>query len=293
MIQEIAPHKLNNQYEPRKVENGDFIIYSESGCVLVYKEENSFRLPVISEKNGSFVNSWNENIDTEALIYLFKVDDKAYFWDRNTRIEVDKTPDGTEYVHMQMLSRMEPKWQGFAGASAVHLINWYRSMKYCGICGGERIHDSKERMMYCPHCKDMQFPKICPVVIVGVIKGDKILLTKYADRGRFARFALIAGFAEFAESIEETVYREVKEETNLDVKNLHFYRSQPWAFSSSLLMGFFCELDGEDHIAFNDNELSTAVWMPPEEMPEDTDHISLTAEMMQQFRKYGRDVLIR
>ena len=83
------------------------------------------------------------------------------------------------------------------------------------------------------------------------------------------------------------------EETNLHVKNLHFYRSQPWAFSSSLLMGFFCELDGEDNIAFNDNELNTAVWMPPEEMPDDTDHLSLTAEMMQQFKKYGRDVLTR
>ena len=52
------------------------------------------------------------------------------------------------------------------------------------------------------------------------------------------------------ETIEETVHREVMEEVGLKVKNPTYYKSQPWSFSGTLLMGFFCELDGggrDDH----------------------------------------------
>ena len=58
------------------------------------------------------------------------------------------------------------------------------------------------------------------------------------------KYALLAGFNETGESIEETVRREVMEEVGLKVKNLRYYKSQPWSFTDTLLMGFFCELDG-------------------------------------------------
>ena len=65
------------------------------------------------------------------------------------------------------------------------------------------------------------------------------------------RYALIAGFAEIGETIEETVQREVMEETGVKVKNIRYYKSQPWPFSDSLLFGFFCELDGSDEISMD------------------------------------------
>ena len=40
--------------------------------------------------------------------------------------------------------------------------------------------------------------------------------------------------------------REVMEEVGLPVKNIRFYKSQPWSFSSSLLSGFYCDLDTDD-----------------------------------------------
>ena len=57
----------------------------------------------------------------------------------------------------------------------------------------------------------MEYPKICPAVIVGVTDHDRIVLTKYAGRA-YKKYALIAGFAEIGETIEDTVRREVKEE---------------------------------------------------------------------------------
>lgn len=78
---------------------------------------------------------------------------------------------------------------------------------------------------------------------------------------------MIAGFAEVGETIEETVHREVMEEVGLKVKNLHYYKSQPWSASSTLLMGFFCEADGDDEIRLDKSELAEARWCPRAEVP--------------------------
>jgi NAD+ diphosphatase len=129
----------------------------------------------------------------------------------------------------------------------------------------------------------MIFPKIAPAVIVGVINGDKILLTKYANR-EYKRYALIAGFNEIGETIEETVRREVMEEAGLYVKNLKYYKSQPWGFDSNLLMGFFCEVDGSDKIRLDEHELSEAEWVDKENIPDYGENLSLTHEMMMVFK---------
>jgi NAD+ diphosphatase len=125
----------------------------------------------------------------------------------------------------------------------------------------------------------MIFPKIAPAVIVGVTNGDKILLTKYANR-EYKRYALIAGFNEIGETIEETVKREVMEEAGLHVKNIRYYKSQPWGFDSNLLMGFFCEVDGSKHIVMDEHELSEAEWVNRSDIPDYKEHLSLTHEMM-------------
>ena len=133
----------------------------------------------------------------------------------------------------------------------------------------------------------IEYPKICPAVITAVRNGNKLLLSKYAGR-EYVHYALIAGFTEIGETIEETVKREVMEEVGLKVKNLHFYKSQPWSFSGTLLFGFFCDLDGEDTISLDEEELSMAVWMERENIPDDPEQISLTREMMTVF-KNGED----
>ena len=139
-------------------------------------------------------------------------------------------------------------------------------------------------MLHCPKCGLVEYPKICPAVIVGITNGDKIVLSKYAGR-EYKKYALIAGFAEIGESIEDTVRREVYEEVGLKVKNLQFYKSQPWSFTDTLLFGFFCQVDGDDTITMDERELSVAQWASREEVPEDPEGISLTREMMTVFKE--------
>ncbi len=138
-------------------------------------------------------------------------------------------------------------------------------------------------MLYCDSCGFQAYPTIAPCVIVGVYDGDRLLLTKYSGR-TYKNFALIAGFVEIGESLEAAVHREVMEEVGLKVKNLTFYKSQPWPFTDTLLAGYFAELDGGNTIDIQEDELSMGVWMPREDVPPDKLKISLTGEMMEAFR---------
>ena len=95
---------------------------------------------------------------------------------------------------------------------------------------------------------------------------------------------LIAGFTEIGETAEETVMREVQEEVGLKVKNIHYYKSQPWGFDQNLLLGYFCELDGERDIVLDTGELATAEWVHYSDVPEDPEGLSLTREMMSVFQ---------
>ncbi len=78
--------------------------------------------------------------------------------------------------------------------------------------------------------------------------------------------------------------REVMEEVGLKVKNIQYYKSQPWSFSDTLLMGFYCDLDGEDKITLDQDELALAEWFEREDLPEVTSDESLTNEMIQMFK---------
>ena len=74
------------------------------------------------------------------------------------------------------------------------------------------------------------------------------------------------------------------EEVGLKVKNLRYYKSQPWSFSGTLLFGFFCDLDGTDSITLDKHELALAQWFQREEIPDEGEDISLTKEMMMAFK---------
>lgn len=141
-------------------------------------------------------------------------------------------------------------------------------------------------MLRCEGCNNMVYPKISPAVIVGVTNGDKLLMAKYKGKEHLPRYALIAGFAEIGEPIEETVRREVMEEVGLRVKNVRYYKSQPWSFTDTLLMGFYCEVDGDETITVDKSELALAEWIARDDMDGIiNDGITLTYEMMTRFKE--------
>ena len=181
----------------------------------------------------------------------------------------------------------EAKTSLFAAFSAYHLWKWYDDNKFCGHCGQLLERDSVERALCCPACKSKIYPRINPAVIIGILnqKKDKILITKY--RTGYAHSALVAGFTEFGETLEQTVEREVMEEVGLKVKNIRYYKSQPWALAQDLLAGFFCEVDGDETIRMDEGELKYAEWVSRDAVELQPNDYSLTNEMMKMFKTGG------
>ena len=164
-----------------------------------------------------------------------------------------------------------------------HLADWYRDTKFCGRCGHEMQHSKTERAMVCPACHYTAYPRIMPAVIVGVTNGDKLLITRY--RTGFRYNALIAGFTEIGETMEETVQREVMEEAGIRVKNIRYYKSQPWGTANDILLGFYCDVDGDDRITMDPEELKYAEWVQREDIVLQPGEFSLTNEMMKRFKE--------
>ena len=274
MIQDIEPRIFFNNFQSKKAQPGDLFLSYNEDTVLVREEKEELWYPSFSD----FKQSHPHLIDNAQ--FLFSIDELNYFL--TDEIGLDSV-DGWTYVSISRF-RTEPKyWRSFAGAVGQQLNRWYGDHRFCSRCGKTMLHSDKERMLYCEACSFQVYPTISPCVIVGVYNGDRLLLTKYAGRA-YKRHALVAGFAEIGESLEQTVRREVKEEVGLNVKNIKFYKSQPWPFTDTILAGFFAELDGDETITLQEDELSLGVWMDRKDIPPEELKISLTGEMMEAFR---------
>jgi NAD+ diphosphatase len=274
MIQDIQPRVYDNSYRHETPDTESFIVYVKDNAVLIRETEEGFTLPRVNEISRSSANT-----------YLFSIDEMKFF----LAASAAEPEGGFAYRGIMEFRGKEPKFLAFAAATAVHLNNWYKANRFCGRCGAETVHDVKERMLRCDNCGNIIYPRISPAVIVGVTDGDRLLMSRYAGRA-YRRYALIAGFSEIGESVEETVKREVLEEVGVRVKNIRYYKSQPWPFSESLLIGFYCDLDGSDEIILDRNELEDAVWIRREDIDVEFDGISLTNEMIVRFKE-NRDML--
>ena len=283
MIQDIAPYKLNNQYLPdAKPDEESFIIILKDNKLLIKADEaaGSMNFPRKRELDGKA---------DKDLIYLFSIDDDRFFYLNMNQKNYDEgliAPLLKEYdfynLRRIMDYKLEPKRYVYAAFTAYHLAMWYNNNAFCGRCGGKTMKDDIERAVVCPDCGNKIYPRINPAVIVGVINGDRILLTKY--KTGFAHNAMIAGFTEIGETMEETVSREVMEETGLKVKNLRYYKSQPWGVAGDILIGYFCDVDGDDTIRMDEAELKYAEWVKREDVVLQPYEYSLTNEMMMLFK---------
>lgn len=270
MIQDIAPSRLYNEYRPTaRAREMDKVLSYREGGFYVRSSGEELIFPRVGELPGN-----------PELIYLFSIDEERFF----LRKEGEALPEPYFLCTMNELRDHPhtPKTAVYALMTAFHLAEWYRDNRFCGRCGGKHVIDDTERAMYCPVCQKKVYPRINPAVIIGVINGDYLLLTRY--RKGYSRNALVAGFTEIGETLEETVRREVMEETGLRVKNIRYYKSQPWGMASDILMGFYCEVDGDTEIRMDESELKYAQWVKREEITLQPLGYSLTNEMMAMFK---------
>ena len=289
MIQDIYPHTFRNEFHPEAKAGPEDLAMPWNGKAFLAAAD--FEAEQLTYPRACDLAGWPDI--APELVYLFSIDGKGYYLLRcgaeRSPEEVLKPEAGASFAFYTLQdlrrSRLEPRLAVFAAFTAYHLADWYDANRYCGWCGAKSAYDKAERAMRCPVCGHVEYPRINPACIIGVTNGDRLLITRY--RVGYGGGALVAGFTEIGETLEETVSREVMEEVGLKVKNIRYYKSQPWGIAADLLTGFFCDVDGSDSIRLDENELKFAEWVKREDIePQKLDY-SLTGEMMMLFARGG------
>ena len=121
-------------------------------------------------------------------------------------------------------------------AEGKSLLGWHARHRFCSNCGAPTRSVEAGWRRDCPACKTQHFPRTDPVAIMLAVSGERCLLGR---SGRFAAnsWSCLAGFVEPGEAIEDAVRREVLEESAIVCGKVKYFRSQPWPFPSSLMIG--------------------------------------------------------
>ena len=150
-------------------------------------------------------------------------------------------------------------------AHARGLMHWRARHRFCGVCGSTCSPAQAGNIMTCDRCGTHHFPRTDPAVIMLVTRGDNVLLGNANRFPNTTMYSTLAGFLEPGESLEETVVREVYEETGIVVGAVRYHSSQPWPFPASLMVGFVAEALTEE-ISLDPKEMRDARWFSRTEL---------------------------
>jgi NAD+ diphosphatase len=260
----------NKHYQKQKKRKNDFILFYRHNQLLLKRAGDDYLIP----ERGDF------GICNESPLYLFSINSKPYFG--LIYSDIFQTP--FEYHDIFYLRNLVNKELAWIGSLGFQLMNWYNNNRYCGRCGSKTELNKEERSIFCPDCKLVQFPKISPAVIVAITCQNKILLIK-GKNYKSKSFTHVAGYVDVGESFEETAKREVKEEVGLDIRNLRYFKSQPWPFSSSLMLGFTAEADENQQLVLEKDEIEEARWFDRDKLPDDLISATISGELLDAFGK--------
>ncbi|MEI6138604.1 MAG: NAD(+) diphosphatase [Mariniphaga sp.] len=271
MLNEISPHIFDSTYYHELVMgNEDFLLCYSENQVLLKQAGEDYEIP----RKGDFIEH------TGSPVYLFSINSIRCFG----LVEAGLNHPSFEFHDIFILRNLKNKELAWIGSVGHQLMTWHTNNQYCGRCGSKTELKKDERATICPECNLLIFPKISPAVIVAITCNNKILLAKGKNyKGDF--YALIAGYVDIGETIEETVVREVKEEVGLDIKNLKYYKSQPWPFSGSLMLGFTAEADDTQPIVIDEKEIREAGWFERGNLPPHASEVSISGNLIAAFEK--------
>lgn len=162
---------------------------------------------------------------------------------------------------------------------AREILYWDGNTRFCGVCGTpmEWVSDISKR---CPRCGKQVWPSLAVAVIVAITRneGEEILLVQ-SNQFKRDYLGLVAGFVETGETLEESVRREVMEETQICIKNLRYFASQPWPYPCGLMAGFTAEYESGT-LCLQRSELNKGGWYSRHNLPAIPGKVSLARRLI-------------
>lgn len=194
-----------------------------------------------------------------SAIFLGLHQDHGWFAARAATVDLD----APQRVDLRTAASLWPAFDATVFAQARAVLHWHARHRYCGICGGELDFVRAGWLGRCRQCGGEHYPRTDQAIIAAVTDGTRLLLGRQSSWPS-KRYSVIAGFVEPGESLEQTVAREVLEETGVRVRNCRYLASQPWPFPGALMLGFLAE--AEPDAAVVGDELEDVQWFGVDEV---------------------------
>ena len=136
-------------------------------------------------------------------------------------------------------------------------------IKYCPVCGSEAIQKEigdEGLMPFCPTCQMPLWDYFNTSIICAVVNEQEEIALLRQNYVSTTNYVCVAGHMKSAESAEETVTREVKEEIGQDVEQLIYIRSYPYEKKNLLMLGFLAKVNKKDFKL--SGEVDSVEWFP-------------------------------
>ncbi len=143
---------------------------------------------------------------------------------------------------------------------------------YCPKCGSHHFVARTEKSKTCENCGFEFFLNPAAAVAAFIVNGKgELLVERRKKEPAKGTLDLPGGFSDIAETAEESICREVKEETSLKVTKAEYLFSMPNIYRYSdfdvhtLDMFFRCEVEDETKLEAAD-DAAECFWVPQSEL---------------------------
>jgi NAD+ diphosphatase len=256
----------------KKREDDDLYFSFFKGGLLVRKEDDELKIPLFDEVVKL-------NIQYENEFFLGELGGKSCF--AVEVLEEITLPEDFGLIPLYEMGALLDEELFLVAGRGNQILNWDNTHRFCGKCGSKTENKKDELVKVCPTCNNVMYPVICPAIIVAVTKGEEILLAH--NRGfKNNLYSLIAGFVEAGEDLKSTVKREVFEEVGIKIKNITYFKSSPWSFPNSLMIGFFAEYESGE-IKVDGNEIVHADWFTKDNFPNIPKKFTLARKLIDKY----------
>ncbi len=262
---------LDRKVQQRK-ENHQILALQKMPCArYLMIHDNRFLVRTGAKYSPCFLNmTETSQLDCSlgTTVYLGTRKTKHYFAVelKNSQIADNLSDDNQQFVGLRECGRYLKARNASLLSYAKALINWHEMHRFCGVCGCSTESGQGGHVRKCTNdtCQKTHFPRTDPAIIVSVTRDGKCLFGRQRSWPP-KRFSVIAGFVEPGESVEQAVAREVLEETDIEIDQIHYHSSQPWPFPGSIMLGYSATAKSET-INLVDGELQEAHWRSIDEI---------------------------
>jgi NAD+ diphosphatase len=198
-----------------------------------------------------------------TAVFLGLRGDEAWFAQRAATASPAVLAGAPRRVDLRAAAALWPPRDSTTFAQARALLHWHARHRHCSACGGELGFVRAGWLGRCAACGSEHYPRTDQAIIAAVTDGKRLLLGRQKPWPP-RRWSVLAGFVEPGESLEQTVSREVLEESGVRVREARYLASQPWPFPGALMLGFIARAEPDEPRA--GDELEDVRWFGADEV---------------------------